>query len=108
MIILINIWNHGNRSNQRRQNRQPRYPQDQNQQQLPQDPDQGKSSSIQLYGFMTRRTDNKFNKVIEKRLNQSRLNRFPLSISRIAKHLSHDRNPQYQTLPFHQPAEPGQ
>ena len=33
----------------------------------------------------------KFNQVIHKRLNQSRLNRYPLSISRIVKHLSNDR-----------------
>ena len=37
---------------------------------------------------MTRRTDSKFNQVVHKRLNQSRLNRYPLSISRIVKHLT--------------------
>ena len=36
---------------------------------------------------MSRRTDSSFNKVILRRLNQSRLNRYPLSLSRIAKNL---------------------
>ncbi|CAM5998789.1 unnamed protein product [Sphagnum balticum] len=36
------------------------------------------------------RTDAKFSQVVHKRLNQSRLNRYPLSISRIVKHLSND------------------
>lgn len=40
---------------------------------------------------MTRRTDSKFNKTIHKRLNQSRLNRYPISISRITKILAKDR-----------------
>ena len=51
---------------------------------------------MQLYQFLERRTDSEFNRIIQKRLNQSRLNRFPLSLSRITKHLSNDRNPQYQ------------
>ena len=37
---------------------------------------------------MTRRTESKFNKVIHKRLNQSRLNRFPISVSRISRILA--------------------
>ena len=45
---------------------------------------------IKLYAFMSRRTDAKFNQVVHKRLNQSRLNRYPISISRIAKILSKD------------------
>ena len=36
---------------------------------------------------MSRRTDSSFNKVILRRLNQSILNRYPLSLSRIAKNL---------------------
>jgi large subunit ribosomal protein L18e len=40
-----------------------------------------------LYSFLSRRTDSTFNKVILRRLNQSRLNRYPLSLSRIAKNL---------------------
>merc|ERR1712087_1084726 len=37
-----------------------------------------------LYKFMARRTDSKFNKVIYKRLNMSRRNRPPLSLSKLA------------------------
>ena len=40
-----------------------------------------------MYAFLARRTDSSFNKVILRRLNQSRLNRYPLSLSRIAKNL---------------------
>ena len=46
---------------------------------------------MQLYSFLTRRTDAKFNKVVHKRLNQSRLTRYPISISRIARHLSNNK-----------------
>lgn len=49
-----------------------------------------------MYSFLSRRTDAKFNKVIHKRLNQSRLTRFPISISRIVRHLANDNNPQYK------------
>lgn len=35
---------------------------------------------------MERRTDSGFNRVVHKRLNQSRLNRYPISLSRIVKH----------------------
>lgn len=45
---------------------------------------------MQLYSFLTRRTESKFNEVVHKRLNQSRLNRYPISISRIARHLAKD------------------
>lgn len=48
---------------------------------------------IKLYSFLARRTDSRFNQTVHKRLNQSRLNRYPISISRIAKLLSHDSNP---------------
>jgi len=37
-----------------------------------------------LYKFLARRTDSKFNKVISKRLNMSRRNRPPLSLSKLA------------------------
>ncbi len=47
-------------------------------------------SLIKLYTFMTRRTDSKFNKIIHKRLNQSKLNRYPISISRISRILTKD------------------
>ena len=48
---------------------------------------------MQLYAFLSRRTDAKFNQVVHKRLNQSRLNRYPLSLSRITKHLTKDQTP---------------
>ena len=48
---------------------------------------------IKLYSFLARRTNASFNQVIHKRLNQSRLNRYPISISRIVKTLSHDNAP---------------
>ena len=50
-----------------------------------------KNIFIQLYAFMSRRTDSKFNNTIHKRLNQSRLNRYPISISRITRLLAKDR-----------------
>merc|ERR1711908_251300 len=40
---------------------------------------------VKLYKFLSRRTDSKFNKVIFKRLNMSRRNRPPLSLSKIGK-----------------------
>lgn len=46
---------------------------------------------IKLYAFLSRRTDSKFNKTIHKRLNQSRLNRYPMSVSRITKTLKRDK-----------------
>lgn len=48
---------------------------------------------IKLYSFLNRRTESKFNTVIHKRLNQSRLNRYPISISRIARTLGNDNAP---------------
>lgn len=44
--------------------------------------------SFQLYSFLNRRTSSGFNKVVHKRLNQTRLNRYPISISRIVRILS--------------------
>ncbi|KAL7410897.1 60S ribosomal protein L18-B [Mrakia frigida] len=46
---------------------------------------------VKLYRFLARRTDSKFNKVVLKRLFQSKTNRPPLSISRIVKH-THNAN----------------
>eukprot|EP00123_Amoebidium_parasiticum_P001083 comp12078_c0_seq1/m.6811 comp12078_c0_seq1/g.6811 ORF comp12078_c0_seq1/g.6811 comp12078_c0_seq1/m.6811 type:complete len:234 (-) comp12078_c0_seq1:117-818(-) len=40
---------------------------------------------VKLYRFLARRTDSKFNKVILKRLFMSRMNRPPLSLSKIAR-----------------------
>jgi large subunit ribosomal protein L18e len=48
---------------------------------------------MQLYSFLERRTDSKFNQVVHKRLNQSRLNRYPISVSRITRLLGKDRAP---------------
>ncbi|SCZ97198.1 BZ3500_MvSof-1268-A1-R1_Chr4-2g07054 [Microbotryum saponariae] len=42
----------------------------------------------QLYRFLARRTDSKFNKVVLRRLYMSRINRPPLSISRISRQVS--------------------
>ena len=48
---------------------------------------------IKLYSFLNRRTESNFNKTIHKRLNQSRLNRYPISISRIARTFAQDNAP---------------
>ena len=47
----------------------------------------GLLSGQQLYRFLARRTDAKFNAVVLKRLFMSRTNRPPLSISKIAKEM---------------------
>mmetsp|Transcript_39845 Transcript_39845/g.88577 ORF Transcript_39845/g.88577 Transcript_39845/m.88577 type:complete len:188 (+) Transcript_39845:53-616(+) len=43
---------------------------------------------VKLYRFLVRRTESKFNKVILKRLFQSRTNRAPLSLSKLAAFMS--------------------
>ncbi|MCL4135713.1 UNVERIFIED_CONTAM: hypothetical protein GTU68_047793, partial [Idotea baltica] len=43
-----------------------------------------------LYSFLSRRTPSRFNNIIHKRLNQSRLNRYPISVSRITKILKNN------------------
>lgn len=48
---------------------------------------------IKLYSFLSRRTESRFNTTVHKRLNQSRLNRYPISISRITRTLSQDNAP---------------
>ena len=40
---------------------------------------------IKLYKFLARRTDASFNSVVYKRLKQSRVTRYPMSISKLAK-----------------------
>ncbi len=40
---------------------------------------------IKLYRFLARRTSSTFNKIVHKRLNHSRVNRYPMSISKLAK-----------------------
>jgi len=42
---------------------------------------------VQLYGFLVRRTDSNFNKVVLKRLFMSKTNRPPLSLSRLQKYM---------------------
>ena len=42
---------------------------------------------VQLYGFLARRTDAKFNGIVLKRLFMSRTSRPPMSVSRIAMHM---------------------
>ena len=41
---------------------------------------------VKLYAFLARRTESKFNAVVYKRLNQSNVNRYPVSISRLVKY----------------------
>ena len=48
---------------------------------------------IKLYSFLSRRTESRFNTTVHKRLNQSRLNRYPISISRIVRTFSQDKAP---------------
>ncbi|GAA6061456.1 hypothetical protein JCM10212_005659 [Sporobolomyces blumeae] len=43
---------------------------------------------VKLYRFLSRRTESRFNKVVLRRLYQSKINRPPLSISRIARQVS--------------------
>lgn len=46
-----------------------------------------KSFCLQLYRFLARRTKAKFNRIILKRLFMSRINRPPLSVSRLSRHM---------------------
>ena len=41
---------------------------------------------VKLYKFLARRTDSEFNEVVHKRLCQSRVTRYPISISKLVKH----------------------
>ena len=57
----------------------------------------------QLYSFLVRRTESKFNKVVLKRLFMSRTNRPPLSLSRLVKFMEGKvRPPQRYCIPGHQ------
>ena len=42
---------------------------------------------MQLYSFLVRRTDSKFNKTVLKRLYMSKTNQPPLSLSRLSKYM---------------------
>ena len=44
-------------------------------------------SCLQLYSFLVRRTDSKFNKTILKRLYMSKTNQPPLSLSRLSRYM---------------------
>eukprot|EP01129_Flabellula_baltica_P001700 TRINITY_DN11636_c0_g1_i1.p1 TRINITY_DN11636_c0_g1~~TRINITY_DN11636_c0_g1_i1.p1 ORF type:complete len:193 (+),score=47.88 TRINITY_DN11636_c0_g1_i1:31-609(+) len=50
---------------------------------------------VQLYTFLSRRTDSPFNETILKRLITSRTNRQPVSLSKIAKHNNGEENTIY-------------
>lgn len=43
---------------------------------------------VKLYRFLARRTDSKFNKIVLKRLFMSKINRPPMSLSRISKFMA--------------------
>jgi large subunit ribosomal protein L18e len=43
--------------------------------------------SVKLYKFLARRTDSKFNKVIANRLCQTRVQKAPMSVSKLASHM---------------------
>ena len=45
---------------------------------------------VKLYKFLARRTDAPFNSVVYKRLCQSRVTRYPISISKLLKHADND------------------
>ncbi|KAG0042356.1 60S ribosomal protein L18, partial [Linnemannia elongata] len=45
-------------------------------------------SHCYLYRFLARRTDSSFNKVVLKRLFMSRVNRPPMSVSRVARNMA--------------------
>ena len=47
---------------------------------------------IKLYKFLARRTDSKFNKIVLKRLSQSNTIRYPISISKLTKHVQDSKN----------------
>ncbi len=49
---------------------------------------------IKLYKFLARRTESDFNRVVAKRLQQSRTTRYPLSISKLAKLVKTDEKRQ--------------
>lgn len=52
-------------------------------------------AGVQLYAFLVRRTESKFNKVVLKRLFMSRTNRPPLSLSKLAKFMSGKVRPSF-------------
>ena len=55
--------------------------------------------SVQLYSFLERRTDSKFNKTVLKRLYMSKTNQPPLSLSRLARYMENKVKPSPHPLP---------
>ena len=53
----------------------------------------------QLYSFLARRTDSGFNKVVLKRLYQSRIHRAPISLSRLARYMANEVRT--RSMPLH-------
>jgi len=53
---------------------------------------------IKVYRFLARRTDAKFNKVILRRLFMSKINRPPVSISRILRNVAHEQAPKHDKI----------
>merc|ERR1712196_53899 len=47
---------------------------------------------VKLYTFLARRTDSKFNRAVLARLNHSRVSRYPISVSNIAKNLANNKD----------------
>ena len=54
--------------------------------------------ALQLYSFLVRRTESNFNKVVLKRLFMSRINRPPLSLSKLAKFM---KGKVMHRIPYH-------
>lgn len=48
--------------------------------------------AVKLYKFLARRTDSRFNKLVLKRLHNSRVHRAPLSLSRLSKYAQRKSN----------------
>eukprot|EP01015_Nassula_variabilis_P015591 TRINITY_DN232_c0_g1_i11.p1 TRINITY_DN232_c0_g1~~TRINITY_DN232_c0_g1_i11.p1 ORF type:complete len:200 (+),score=59.71 TRINITY_DN232_c0_g1_i11:67-666(+) len=47
---------------------------------------------IRLYEFLSRRTNSRFNQAVYKRLNQTRTTRYPVSLSRLSKHMRNNND----------------
>jgi len=45
---------------------------------------------VKLYTFLARRTDSNFNKTVLARLNHSRVSRYPMSLSNVAKNMKNN------------------
>mmetsp|Transcript_35519 Transcript_35519/g.80137 ORF Transcript_35519/g.80137 Transcript_35519/m.80137 type:complete len:194 (-) Transcript_35519:203-784(-) len=47
---------------------------------------------VKLYSFLSRRTDSSFCKVVLKRLFMSKINKPPISVSKVARYMAHESN----------------